>query len=222
MVDRCVMFGEIIGLVLKAGTPVYVEVSLVYAVLDPVKSHVNGSGSLLGDGVVGKFGGCGIVGLDGCGGLWVAHFVEHCSDDFGTVAIQVEGTNFGFKCRGHDILDDGCEDAQGALLWFWFWVWFATKKEVSTSAAASLGLREVGGVAVYLEDHVAGTILDAGIVMGCGVIKELVDDFLGGFSGFALLGTESAKCSKHGAVDCSGIIQEYTNDLLYAGDALGW
>ena len=218
----CIVFSKVVSIVISPWLPMHTELFLCYAITDPVKSHVNGTGWLLGYGVVGEFGGCGIVCLDGCGWLRVAHFVEHGSDDFGTVAIQVEGTNFGFKCRGHDILDDGCEDAQGALLWFWFWVWFATEKEVSTSAAASLGLREVGGGAVYLEDHVAGTILDAGIVMGCGVIEELVDDFLGGFSGFALLGTESAKCSKHGAVDCSGIIQEYTNDLLYAGDALGW
>ncbi len=74
MMGWSVMFGEIIGIVVKAASPVDDEFAVGNAVFDPVETHVDGFGSALFDGVVGNSGSAGIIGLDGGGSLWVPHF----------------------------------------------------------------------------------------------------------------------------------------------------
>jgi hypothetical protein len=53
-----------------------VELALFDSVTHPVKTHVHSFGVLLLNGVVDNAKGSGVVGLDGCGGLWMAHFFE--------------------------------------------------------------------------------------------------------------------------------------------------
>jgi len=63
--------------------------------------------------------------------------------------------------------------------------------------------------------HLGGLVLDAGIGMRCGVIKELVDakGEIGPRAGGDGRGY-GADCSLHGIIDCTGIIIEYASELL--------
>ena len=74
MVDRRVVLAVVVSQVATACPPVDVEHTLLCSILDPVKIHVNGFGSSLFHGTIGKAVGCGIVHLDGCGGLRVYYF----------------------------------------------------------------------------------------------------------------------------------------------------
>jgi hypothetical protein len=58
--------------------------------------------------------GSGIVGLDGRWRLGMAHFDESGAEDFSGLAVDIEGTNFSFRGRGHDVAKDGCR--LGALV----------------------------------------------------------------------------------------------------------
>ena len=73
MVGRRVVFGEIIATIGFALTPVDAVVAKAGAVADPVVPHVDGFAAALADGVVGDASGTCVVGLDGGGGLGVAH-----------------------------------------------------------------------------------------------------------------------------------------------------
>ena len=61
VVGGCVMFGEVIRKVLVCGGPVHMVLLLVDAISDPIEMHVNGTGSALGDGVIGEANGSGVI-----------------------------------------------------------------------------------------------------------------------------------------------------------------
>ena len=87
------VFGVVVGKVGSAGHPVDEELSLSDSILDPIKAHINGFGSLLFDGLVGKTHGHGIVNLDWRGWLWVSQFNEGVADGGGFLAIEERGSN---------------------------------------------------------------------------------------------------------------------------------
>ena len=70
------MLGVEISKVQSSGGPKDMELVLIDAVLQPVKSHVHGSGPDLFDRSVGNTNCCGIVDLDRCGWLLVPKFDE--------------------------------------------------------------------------------------------------------------------------------------------------
>ena len=55
------MFGEVICEVLVRRGPVHMVLLLVDAIADPIEMHVDGTGSLLGDGVIGKANGSRVI-----------------------------------------------------------------------------------------------------------------------------------------------------------------
>ena len=57
----CVMFGEVIHKVLVCGGPVYMVLLLVDAITDRIETHVDCTGSSLGDGVIGEANGSGVI-----------------------------------------------------------------------------------------------------------------------------------------------------------------
>ena len=61
VVGGCVMFGEVIRKVLVGGGPVHMVLLLVDAITDPIETHVDDTGSSLGDGVVGEANGSGVI-----------------------------------------------------------------------------------------------------------------------------------------------------------------
>ena len=47
VVCRGMVFGEVVGLVLKARAPIHIEMFLLDPILDPIEVHVGGVGGLL-------------------------------------------------------------------------------------------------------------------------------------------------------------------------------
>jgi hypothetical protein len=72
----------------------------------PMESHVHCFSAALLDVVGVDTMCCAIVGLDGCGRLLVAHLFEEVSHWDCFTGVDVEGTNFGFGCTGHDGLEN--------------------------------------------------------------------------------------------------------------------
>ena len=96
------MLGEVICQVVGAAAPMDEELSLVDAVSDPVKSHVNGLGAALLYGFVGNAGGTCIVCLDwGCL-LRMTHAFESGTKHCAVFGIVKESTELGFSGRRQD------------------------------------------------------------------------------------------------------------------------
>ena len=66
------VLGKVVRLVGRARLPVYSELALLDSISDPVESHIHRFGAFCLNGFVGDTLSCGVVGLDRCGGLWVA------------------------------------------------------------------------------------------------------------------------------------------------------
>ena len=103
------MFRPIVGVVCLAWAPVESELFLAFAVAQPVESHVHCFCSLGLDFAVDDCVGHRIVCLDWGGGLFVAHLLEDDADVYGFSCHDVEGSEFGFGSRGHDVFDDVCD-----------------------------------------------------------------------------------------------------------------
>ena len=70
-----------------------------------------------------------------------------------------------------------------------------------TSAAAGLRFREVGGVAVYVEDHVTGGVLYRGIGVRGGVVEYSEGVGVCFLCAFCLLRIDGSKGGENGGVD---------------------
>ena len=85
---------------------------------------------------------------------------------------------------------------------------------VAAGAAVGLRFREVGGVAVDVEDRVASCVADGCVRMGGGVVQELEDFVVGVVRGFGLLSSDGSKYDQHFRIDGDDIIQKGANDLM--------
>jgi hypothetical protein len=84
---------------------------------------------------------------------------------------------------------------------------------MTTSTAACFWKVEIGRVAVYLENHVAGLIAEYSIRMSGGIVKELDDCFHSGFGSGALFRCEVAKSDEHGGVHCTSVVEKNAHNL---------
>ena len=117
------------------------ELALLYSVLDPVETHVDGFGAPLFDGGIGNAGGTCIVRLDQCGALGMSHVFKGLAE-YGTVfAVVEQRSGLGFGGGGHNCFDDGGVHMNGAIEGRWriFWTWrcgqcLGTEEENSRSA----------------------------------------------------------------------------------------
>lgn len=116
MVLCWVMLGVVVAKVVAARTPVYQELALVDAVLDPVETHVHGLGLALAYGAVGDASGANIVYLNVGGRLWMTNFDEGGAECDTIVGIVEETSKFRFGVRGNDVTDDGADGANGAIV----------------------------------------------------------------------------------------------------------
>ena len=93
------------------------------------------------------------------------------------MAVDVGGSDFCFGGRthhvGHDAGDgvDGAVEAQTSGWWLRHVRACISQEIMPTSAAASSRFREVGGVAVYVEYHVADGVLYCGVGVRGGVVE---------------------------------------------------
>ena len=89
------VLAEVVSEVGMAWCPIYMEVSLVDSILEPVESHVNGLGSSLFDIGVCDSNCSGIIHLDWCGRLGSADFLECGSNGSSFFGIGKGSTHFG-------------------------------------------------------------------------------------------------------------------------------
>ena len=84
------MFGKIVGFVGTALAPKDVELFLMHMITAPIKTHVNGFGSLLFNSVIGDTSGCAIISLNRSGRLWMPQFLECGSNGTCLLTVVVE------------------------------------------------------------------------------------------------------------------------------------
>ena len=91
--------------------------------------------------------------------------------------IDVCGSDFGIGSRTHYVGHDAGTGVDGAVEAWTFGGWLGyvrahvSQEIVPTSTSARLRFGEIGGVAVYVEDHVTGGIQDCGIGVRVGVVE---------------------------------------------------
>ena len=79
---------------------------------------------------------CGVIGGAGCGALRIVHVLQELSDDQGFLAVDEEGSEFGFGGRGCDEFENGRGAKNGALFGFVFCFVVISKVEVSAGSTA--------------------------------------------------------------------------------------
>ena len=85
------------------------------------------------------------------------------------MAVDVCGSDFGFGGRTHHVGHDAGNGVDGAVEartsggWLGHVRAHVSQEIVPTSAAAGSRFGDVGGVAVYAEDHITGGIPDHGV-----------------------------------------------------------
>ena len=92
------MFGEVVGLVGRAGSPVDMELLLVNSILDPVESHVHCFGLLLSNLFVGESDSGSVIDLYWCRGLCVSHFFERVAKGDRQLCVVEQCPRFCFSC----------------------------------------------------------------------------------------------------------------------------
>ncbi len=126
--------------------------------------------------------------------------------------VDVESTNLGLGCQGHDCLNDlgnseDCTIVMGARC-------DTGHEEMSSCLAASIGLQEVGCLTLCCEDHVTCLVGHNGIGVCGRVVQELLDLDHCVLGGICLLGGNGAQNNKHCAVNPSCIVEECANYFL--------
>jgi hypothetical protein len=83
---------------------------------------------------------------------------------------------FSFSSRCRNQFENGAGDMDCAIDNDWLGVsWNTTEEEVSSCTTACLGGTEIGGIGVYVEDHVGSSVSDFCIGVCPHVVEELVD-----------------------------------------------
>jgi hypothetical protein len=138
------VFGKIISEIGFSRGPENFEMSLFDTVADPVELHVYGSRALLIDSVISDTAGGGIVSLDGCSFLSLAHFLQGGSKNVTLFGIDEEASNFCFGGQGHDMFDDtGDSEYYSVVENLLSGCGFSAEVDVAPGVAASFGDRRV-------------------------------------------------------------------------------
>ena len=168
------MFGPIVGSVVRYGVPVVTELALGVATTKPMESHIHCFGAtwlyVVGD----HTGSRAVVSLDRCGGLLVSHLIQELLHGYCFAGVDVESTEFGLGGTGHDSFEDFGDVEDGTVVgWV---VDVRGAKEMASDLTACGRLAEVGCITVDCEDHVALFVGEDGIRVCCRVIEEPLDE----------------------------------------------
>ena len=98
MVDGRVALGAVGGEVELAGGPEESELALGFSAAEPVEVHVHGFRFARNDGLVGHTDRCGVVTLDGSGGLRPSHLGEGLTEGDHLFGYKEEAAKFCFGC----------------------------------------------------------------------------------------------------------------------------
>jgi len=209
-----------VGKIANSRLPLDDELAVLDAILEPTEMHVNGFGVFLFDSSIEDAAGDTVVSCDETGRLGPSHFMESLPEGDSSLGID--------ECRAgrqrDDIAHDASEDMEGSIerrCEAMECVGVGAEPKETSGSGASLGLREVGGICVIVEDHVAGKEFYDSIGMGGCIVKQVNAGMGGGFSGAGLLQSNGAKGHGHGVVDSTGIAEEDTHNLSDPGGCGG-
>jgi hypothetical protein len=128
------------------------------------------------------------------------------------LTVDVESTNLGLGCQGHDCLNNLGNGEDPAIVMGARCV--TGHEEMSSRLAAIVGLREIGCITVCCKDYVTCLVGHNGIGVCGRVVQELLDLDHCVLGGICLLGGNEAQSSKHRAVDALCIVEEHADYLL--------
>ena len=135
----------------------------------PVGAHVHGFGGLGDHGVHGESVGGVVISGDGSGArLRMSHFFECCAEwDRGLATVEECG-KLGFGSGGHDMFDDGGQDKNGTVVEVRAVLF--REVHVCRGSALGVGLREVRGICIHCQYHIAGVVSNGGIGVSSTVV----------------------------------------------------
>jgi len=93
---------------------------------------------------------------------------------------------------------------------------------VGADTAASVGFVIESGVEVSTENHFACVVGGAVVGIGGAVIEEMVDCLFCGFSGVSLASGDGVEGVQNFVVNCTGIVEEGSNDASDAFNTVLW
>jgi hypothetical protein len=182
---------------------------VVNLIHNPEVAHFHGTGPLSFDSVVGNADGRLVVAMDRGRRLRMAHLLQDDAQDFGLFGIEVQGAKFRFGGGGGDVFQDGAERVDGTVEANRLIVlWQMAQAIMATSRAAGLGLIEIRGVGVDLQDHVGQIETDDSIRMRMKIIQQLVGADLSGLGWMALLAG-----FQNGGINGAAVVEEGANNL---------
>ena len=155
----------------------------------------------------------------------MAHLGEGSTQWYRFFPIDKETTNFSFGVGGKDVALDAAFAVDGIVVcWLPWWglVWIdgsIAEEVVSSRTTLAVGLAQIGGIRVDVQDHVSGGELEDGIQVSGGIVEEASDTVrcvAGGIGLFRCYGIEG-----HGNFSINGaaIKEKFDQDLL---DAIGF
>ena len=171
--------------------------------------HVNSFRSFLFDGTCEYSVGGTVVSFHGRCGLGMTKFNEAISDCDGFLGMYIEGANFRFGGRCHDVLDDFGQGEDGAIE---LGACGVAQEEVASCSAASLGVDQVSGIAVDVKDHVTGPVQNFCIGIACGIVEEVDSGVV--CASDIVTRRYSVDGMDHCVIHGAGIVEEFSGDLL--------
>jgi len=187
---RAKVLRVVVGKIANAGLPLDDELAVLDAILEPIETHVNCFGAFLLHSSIEDATGDTVVSCDESGRLGPSHFMESLPEGDSGLGIDECRAGLGFGGGRDDIAHDASEDMEGSIercgeaMEF---VGMGAEPKETSGSGASIGLREVGGIGVIVEDHVAGNEFDDAIGMGGCIVEQVNAGMGGGFSGAGLL-----------------------------------
>ena len=88
-------FSVVVRSIVLSTVPHDIEKALRYSAFEPVKAHVHGFGCFWNQELVNETTCCGVVGSNGCLGLFVAHFLQCDAEGHCSFAIVEKGCKLG-------------------------------------------------------------------------------------------------------------------------------
>ncbi len=106
---------------------------------------------------------------------------------FSFLCIEKQCTKFSFSSRCRNQFENGASDMDCAIDNDWFGIsWNATEEEVSSCTTACLGGTEIGGIGVYIENHVGSSVSDLPQLQHAPIVKVLYKQANIGFAAEAV------------------------------------
>ena len=141
----------------------------------------------------------------------MSRFLDFCAEGGGFLDIGEEASDFGFGCRGNDVLH---YVRNGVKRTVWHrrggqrlggFLRSVAKIVVASDAAASLGSSEEQGITGNVEYHASGVLVDDGVWVGGAVVEEIAERLVRVIGTCRLRGGKVDEGNAHGEFNGTGI-----------------